>query len=58
MTAVEVLLWLLVINLGIAFGAGLYESRAAVLQWLLYSPDAGYHWDADAARQADVGLRF
>ena len=26
----EVLLWLFVINLGIAFGAGLYESRVVV----------------------------
>ena len=30
----EVLLWLFVINLGIAFGAGLYESRITVPQWL------------------------
>jgi hypothetical protein len=54
-----VILWLFVINLGIAFGAGLYESRIVVPQWLRASPGgAGYHWDADAARQANVGLRF
>jgi hypothetical protein len=29
----EILLWLFVINLGIAFGAGIYESRIVVPQW-------------------------
>ena len=29
----KVLLWLFVINLGIAFGAGLYESRVVVPRW-------------------------
>ena len=29
----KVLLWLFVINLGIALGAGLYESRVVVPQW-------------------------
>jgi hypothetical protein len=52
------LLWLFVINLGIAIGAGLYERRIVVPQWLSFSPGAGYHWNAEAARQADVGLRF
>ena len=53
----EVLLWLFVINLGIAFGAGLYESRIAVPQWLSSSQD-GSRWNAEAARNADVGLKF
>jgi hypothetical protein len=52
------LLWLFVINLGIAFGAGLYEARILVPQWLSGSPEAGYVWNAEAARQADTGLRF
>jgi hypothetical protein len=51
-------LWLFVINLGIAFGAGLYESRIVVPQWLSISPKSGYRWNAEAARQANVGLRF
>jgi hypothetical protein len=55
---IEILLWLFTINLGIAFGAGLYESRIAVPQWLTYSEDSGYHWNAEAAGSADVGLRF
>lgn len=54
----EGLLWLFVINLGLALGAGLYESRIAVPQWLSYSAEAGYRWNAEAARQADAGLNF
>ena len=29
----DILLWLFVINLGIAFGAGLYEQRIILPQW-------------------------
>ena len=54
----RVLLWLFVINLGIAFGAGLYESRIVVPQWISFSAESGYQWNAEAARQADTGLRF
>jgi hypothetical protein len=49
---------LFVINLGIAFGAGLYESKIAFPQWLVYSAQSGYFWNAEAARQANTGLRF
>ena len=51
-------LWLFVINLGIAFGAGLYESRIVVPQWLSSVGGARYRWNAEAARQANVGLKF
>jgi len=30
----EIVLWLFVINLGIAFGAGLYEARVVIPQWV------------------------
>jgi hypothetical protein len=53
-----IVLWLLNVNLGIAFGAGLYESRIVVPQWLVTQPGSGSRWNAEAARQADVGLRF
>src|SRR5215475_215818 len=53
-----VVLTLFVVNLGIAFGAGLYESRISVPQWLSFSPESGYFWNAQSARQANVGLRF
>ena len=52
------LLWLFVINLGIAFGAGLYEHRIAVGRWLTSSGESGAHWRADAARLDDTGRRF
>jgi hypothetical protein len=53
-----VLLWLFVINLGIAFGAGMYESRVMFPQWLSGSPESGYHWNAQAVREANTGVRF
>jgi hypothetical protein len=55
---ISIVLALFVINLGIAFGAGLYESRITVPQWLSFSTGSGYQWNAEAARQANVGLRF
>ncbi len=54
----KVLLWLFVINLGIAFGAGLFEARIAFPQWFSYSPESVPGWNAEAARQANTGLRF
>ncbi len=57
-TIVKVLLWALVINLGIGLGAGLYETRIAVPEWLNYSVESGYFWNADAAKRFNVGLRF
>jgi hypothetical protein len=52
------LLWLFVINLGIAFGAGLYEHRIVVSKWIRTSPGSGKHWNAEAARQDDTGRKF
>ena len=52
-----VLLWLLVVNLGIAFGAGVYEARITVPDWI-QSDTSGEHWHAQAAREDDTGLRF
>ncbi|MCI0352633.1 MAG: hypothetical protein L0Z53_24700 [Acidobacteriales bacterium] len=54
----RMVLWLFVINLGIAFGAGLYETRIVVRQWLSGSPESGYRWNAELARQSNTGLRF
>jgi hypothetical protein len=34
----RVLLWLLVLNLGIAFGAGIYEARVVIPQWANIPP--------------------
>jgi hypothetical protein len=52
------LLWLFVIDLGIAFGAGLYEHRVVVGRWLTSSPGSGAHWNAVEARRDDTGRRF
>ena len=54
----ELLLWLFVINLGVAFGAGLYEGRIAVPNWLTTTSDGARHWHAEAARRDNTGLRF
>lgn len=53
----QLILWLFVVNLGIAFGAGLYESRIMVPRWLV-STASGYEWHQSAARSANTGLRF
>src|SRR5438128_425435 len=51
-------LWLFVIFLGIAFGAGIYEGRIRVCRWLSCSEDSGRHWNAGEARRDDTGRRF
>jgi hypothetical protein len=56
--AARILLWLFVINLGIALGAGLYESRIVVPQWVVSSANSAQRWNAEAARQANTGLNF
>ena len=54
----SVLLWLFVINLGVAVGAGLYEHRIVVSTWVTTSADDDAHWNVDAARRDDTGRRF
>ena len=34
----ELLLWLFVINLGVAFGAGIYEARVVIPEWVNIPP--------------------
>jgi hypothetical protein len=55
---ITILLWAYIINLGIAMGAGLYESRIEVPRWLTGSEATGYQWNREAALEADSGLRF
>ena len=50
-------LWLFVVNLGVAFGAGIYEHRIVVPRWINSGP-SGVRWNAEAARQDDTGRRF
>ena len=56
-TISTMLLWLFVINLGIAFGAGVYEHRIVTPDWLNHD-GSGSHWNAETARRDDTGLRF
>jgi hypothetical protein len=53
-----ILLWLFVINLGVAFGAGVYEHRIVVPRWIRFSDGSAPRWNADAARQDDTGRKF
>lgn len=55
---ITILLWAYVLNLGIACGAGLYESRIEAPRWLSPGPDGSLRWHREAAAEADVGLRF
>lgn len=50
-------LTLFTILLGITLGAGLYELRIEVPQWIEQTV-TGYRWNAQAARDADTGRRF
>lgn len=54
----RVLLWLFILNLGIAFGAGLYESRIVFPSWLTGSGVTGYHWNVEVAQADNAGIRF
>jgi hypothetical protein len=56
--ASTLVLWLLVINLGVAFGAGLYEHRIVVPRWTGVPSESGPHWLAAAALLDDTGRRF
>jgi hypothetical protein len=51
-------LWLFVLTLGIACGAGFYEHRIVLPRWLSGESDRHLHWNAAAARADDVGRRF
>jgi lipoprotein signal peptidase len=54
----DILLWLLVINHGIAFGAGLYEQRVILPQWFSRSSESGIRVNSAAMRSTDTGRRF
>lgn len=54
----RLLLWLFIIDLGIALGAGLYEARIALPHWLGTVNGSAPEWNPAAARQDDTGRRF
>ena len=51
----KTILWLFVIVLGVTFGAGIYEARIVVPDWI--NADK-FFWNADAANQSNTGIRF
>lgn len=54
----DILLWLFVVNLGVAFGAGLYEQRIVLPQWFSHSSETGWRVDDEAMRRTDPGRSF
>ncbi len=54
----EILLWLFIINLGIAFGAGLYETRIILPQWFTRNPESGFIVNTKAMNETDTGRKF
>ncbi|CCH51184.1 hypothetical protein BN8_00099 [Fibrisoma limi BUZ 3] len=58
MTTADILLLLFIINLGTAFGAGLYETRIILPQWFYKSAGDGYLVNTDAMRTVDSGRQF
>jgi len=54
----EILLWLFILYLGTAFGAGVYEARVVIPQWTPVPAGGVPHWDAEAARRTDPDHRF
>jgi hypothetical protein len=57
-TDVPVVLWLFVVNLGLVFGAGVYEQRIVAPRWLERRSGEAARWRPAAARADDVGRRF
>jgi hypothetical protein len=58
MPIADLILWLFLLNLGVALGAGLYEARVMLPQWTRPASGAGFHWDAELARRTDPGVKF
>jgi hypothetical protein len=58
MTLKELLVWLFVIDLGIAFGAGLYERRMLVPEWFVGEPGPRLRVNREAMLRADPGRKF
>ena len=53
----EILLWLFTINLGIAFGAGLYETRIILPRWFIKSENR-FLVNNKAMNETDTGRKF
>jgi hypothetical protein len=58
MTSRGLWLWLFVVDLGLVFGAGLYEARISVTRWISTPDGSEREWHPEEARRDDVGRRF
>jgi len=60
MTLIFSYIWLcmFVIDLGVAFGAGVYEQRIVLPQWFSRSSENGWRVDDEAMRRTDAGRSF
>jgi hypothetical protein len=58
MPIADLILWLFLLTLGMALGAGLYEARVVLPQWTRPPSGPGFRWDAELARRTDPGLKF
>jgi len=58
MSTTELLLTAYVINLGIALGAGLYETRIVLPLWFRRRDNGDYGVDFEAMRNIDTGRKF
>lgn len=54
----ELLVWLFVVDLGIAFGAGLYERRMLIPEWFIGKPGPQLRVDREAMVRTDPGRKF
>ncbi|GAB3507886.1 hypothetical protein GCM10027341_43080 [Spirosoma knui] len=55
---VELLLPLFILNLGVAFGAGLYETKIILPLWFPKSAGSGYRVNTQAMTETDSGRKF
>jgi hypothetical protein len=58
MTIPEILLLLFIINLGTAFGAGIYETRIVLPLWFSKSAESGYGVNIEAMNKIETGRKF
>lgn len=54
----EMLLALFILNLGVVFGAGLYEAKVILPLWFPKSSHSGYRVDTKAMHETDSGRKF
>jgi hypothetical protein len=54
----EILLLLFIVNLGIAFGGGLYETRIVLPLWFGKLANGSYEANGEAMRNIDTGRKF